>query len=124
MGRVPAEIDSDWNEALKIPNCSTEDITTKVNAGLCNQEAKVSHADKIKRALPEREASKVKSYAENRFVLSRVIGRPDLTNHFSLMRTDPVSKKVIDISTTLGGQLEHEFTSKNRTLDEVCWVES
>jgi hypothetical protein len=72
----------------------------------------------------EKAADKIKSYPDTRYVLSRIIGRPDLTNNFKQFKRDPVSGKVKDIANDLSEAMRYELREKRRTLDEVCWVES
>lgn len=69
-------------------------------------------------------ADKMKSFSDARYVLSRIIGRSDLSNNFNRMRIDPITKKLVDVTSCLDQSVLFEFEQKRRTLDEVCWVES
>ena len=36
MKRIPPEVNTDWNDEMKIPNAHIEEITSNVNSCLCN----------------------------------------------------------------------------------------
>ena len=36
MKRIPSEVNTDWNDEMKIPNAHIEEITSNVNSSLCN----------------------------------------------------------------------------------------
>lgn len=127
MHRVPPQVENDWNEHLRLPNTS-EDITPQVASFMSNQATKIDHIKKLQeetlRTEGEAAALKVKSYQDCRYVLSRYIGRQDLTNNLKRMRVDPVQRVEVDIAMSSDPLLSHEFERKARSLDEICWIES
>jgi hypothetical protein len=36
MKRIPPEVNADWNDAMKLPNTHTEEITANINSCFCN----------------------------------------------------------------------------------------
>ena len=57
-------------------------------------------------------------------MLSRIIGRPDLSNNFKKIIKDPVFNKEINLENELGEVLKYEYQTKRRSFDDLCWVES
>jgi hypothetical protein len=97
MKRIPQEVSADWNDEMKLPNTNIEEITANVTSSFCNQRIKNEHVRRIQEIVLDRDgeeaANKIKSYPDTRYVLSRIIGRPDLSNHFNRMKRDPVTGK-------------------------------
>ena len=90
-----------------------------------------ANASKAKEALgevlqvPQTGPEDTADHREQRFVLTRLMGRPDLTNNFSWLVPDELEPgRTRDLRDLLDEQMRLEVIRGRQTIDSACWVQS
>ena len=129
-------IPDDWNGKLNLPALDA-DLTPRVANGMTGLATATFHAEmKNKQRLWVAAQFKpnelesildecvLSSYSEQRYVISRIIGRSDLSNDYSEIIGQTSSGKDINLRDEIDAEFQRDLNSGKRSLDEICWIES
>lgn len=66
----------------------------------------------------------ITDYTEQRYVISRVMGREDHSNHYDPIVGRTETGKDINLIDNLEDGFNRDYVTGKRSLDELCWIET
>ena len=119
MDKVTSEVEipDDWNEDFKVPDPKRGELLDSVASTVQGVELRERHAKKQNPSL---------SFDEQRLVISRLMGRSDLSNHHTWHRHDEHDclGRPLDIRDDFDDDLRQEVLLGRRKPDDLCWIMS
>ena len=114
----PDEISDDWNQEYQVPDLKLTSISDNVASSIIGNNCKRECAAKL--------STNNMDYSEQRFVLSRLMGRNDLSDFQSWIRSDmrDSSGNPYDIRKDLSLEMQKEVERGRRKPADLCWVMS
>ena len=111
------EIASDWNDLFKMPNPKKDEMNGRVASTILGVNMRNEFAECKDSSI---------SYDQQRLVISRLMGRSDVSNNHTWLRHDEFDTlgRPIDIRQDFSADMKQEILLGRRQPDDLCWIMS